>query len=152
LICRPPTLTFPGRAFLFDCRAAALIRDWREQWLAATDGATDEAFAFGWGQLNSCGGPAEVGCGYQTNWTAGALTPAVNTTLGQDPLGEWSGLGEFCAVRLAQDKSLALPQTFQAIILDTPAASGSVHSPYKQAAGARLARGALATAYGYPQA
>ena len=36
----------------------------------------------------------------------------------------------------------------QAVILDTPVASGSVHSPYKQPVGARLARAGLAVAYG----
>ena len=36
----------------------------------------------------------------------------------------------------------------QAVILDTPVASGSVHSPWKQPASARLARGGLAVAYG----
>jgi len=34
------------------------------------------------------------------------------------------------------------------VILDTPVASGSVHSPYKQPVGQRMARGALAVAYG----
>ena len=32
--------------------------------------------------------------------------------------------------------------------MDTPVASGSVHSPFKQVAGQRLARGALGVAYG----
>jgi hypothetical protein len=34
---------------------------------------------------------------------------------------------------------------------DTPVASGSVHSPWKQQVGARLARGALSVAYGMPE-
>jgi hypothetical protein len=54
----------------------------------------------------------------------------------------------FPSIRLAEANTLALPSTFQAVILDTPVASGSVHSPYKQPVGARLARGALAVAYG----
>ena len=34
---------------------------------------------------------------------------------------------------------------------DTPVASGSVHSPWKQQVGSRLARGALSVAYGMPE-
>ena len=66
-----------------------------------------------------------------------------------DPLGKWNS--NFPSIRLAEANTLSLPNTFQAVIVDTPVASGSVHSPYKQAAGARLARGALHVAYGQPQ-
>jgi hypothetical protein len=45
-----------------------------------------------------------------------------------------------------------LPKTFQAVIIDTPVASGSIHSPFKQPAGRRLARGGLAVAYGMTSA
>lgn len=38
--------------------------------------------------------------------------------------------------------------TFQAVIIDTPVFSGSIHSPYKQPVGRRLARGGLDLAYG----
>ena len=50
--------------------------------------------------------------------------------------------------RYAQSNTLSLPKTFQAVIIDTPVASGSIHSPYKQPVGLRLARGGLAVAYG----
>ena len=50
-------------------------------------------------------------------------------------------------IRLAQSNTLSLSNTFQAVILDTPVASGSIHSPYKQPVGARLARGGLRLAY-----
>lgn len=36
----------------------------------------------------------------------------------------------------------------KAVILDTPIANGWIHSPYKQPVGARLARAAMAVAYG----
>jgi hypothetical protein len=45
----------------------------------------------------------------------------------------------------------SLPRTFMAVLLDTPVASGSIHSPFKQPAGDHLARGALDAAYGIPQ-
>lgn len=38
------------------------------------------------------------------------------------------------------------------VLQDTPVASGSVHSPWKQQVGARLARGALKVAYGMVEA
>lgn len=57
----------------------------------------------------------------------------------------------YASLRNAQAHSLALPKTFQAVIVDTPCSSGSVHSPYKQPVGSRLARQALATQYEKPQ-
>ena len=92
----------------------------------------------------------------------------------EDPLGSWrgsqrcpcsmlpppqtcprgtpcQGQGDgFPSVRWAFESALATENTFQATVLDTPSAYGSVHSPYKQPAGSRLARAALATAYGMP--
>ena len=118
-----------------------MINDWRSKWSAGTGGTTDAAFPFGWSQLNS-NSRAQV-------WTLGGTTP-LNSRDPADPLGKWAAHG-FQAIRLAEDETLALPNTFQAVILDTPMADGSIHSPYKQAAGSRLARGALATAYGTPQ-
>merc|ERR1712060_497137 len=51
--------------------------------------------------------------------------------------------------RWAQTQSLsAVPNSFQAVVLDTPSPSGAIHSCFKQQVGARLARGALAKAYG----
>jgi hypothetical protein len=57
----------------------------------------------------------------------------------------------FQSIRLAQTATLALENTFQAVIIDTPVQSGSVHSPYKQPVGSRLARGGLAVGYGLTQ-
>eukprot|EP00040_Diaphanoeca_grandis_P038616 m.256893 g.256893 ORF g.256893 m.256893 type:complete len:558 (-) comp34804_c0_seq1:142-1815(-) len=125
----------------YNCSFQAMIEDWRSKWSEGTDGATDEAFPFGWSQLNSDGG-------FQS-WVEGGTAPLVNTTMGQDPLGMWD-VG-FPSIRLAESNTLMLPNTFQAVILDTPVESGSVHSPFKQPAGDRLLRGALATAYGQPQ-
>jgi sialate O-acetylesterase len=116
-----------------------MIKDWRAKWTQGTSGNTDPEFAFGWAQLNSCSNA--------THWIENATadpTPGL-----EDPFGMWNrGLQ---SIRLAQDATLALPSTFQAVILDTPVASGAIHSPYKQPAGARLARGALNLVYGSPQ-
>jgi len=123
----------------YNCSLAAMISDWRSKWTEGTAGASDPAFPFGWSQLNSNG--------KATDWSKVTTTP-VNATAG-DPLGLWAQ--GFPSIRLAESTTLALPNTFQAVILDTPVASGSVHSPYKQPAGDRLLRGALGTAYGQPQ-
>ena len=67
-----------------------------------------------------------------------------------DPVGAWT-LG-FPSVRWAQTQSLStVPDSFQAVVLDTPSPSGAIHSCFKQPVGARLARGALAVAYGRPK-
>ena len=62
--------------------------------------------------------------------------------------------GGFPGIRWAQSAGYgynpnpAQPNTFQAVILDTPASDGGIHSPFKEAAGARLARASLVQAYG----
>jgi len=63
---------------------------------------------------------------------------------------QWADYGNgFTGIRYAQDNTLAsVANTFQAVIIDTPVASGSIHSPFKQPVGRRLARGALDLAYG----
>lgn len=113
----------------------ALINDWRGKWHNRTCGGTDVDFPFGYVQLNSNGGPSALG------------TNPTNTPSAGDPYGAWhSG---FTGIRWAQTETLrAVHRTFQAVILDTPIANGWIHSPYKQPAGARLARAALAAAYG----
>ena len=115
----------------------ALVEDWRSKWGNRTDGASDASFAFGWVQLNSNGPAARL-----------ATNPA-NVPGPGDPLGAWTK--GFTGVRWAQTAALALHNTFQAVSLDTPAINGWVHSPFKQAVGARLARAALGAAYGKPQ-
>ena len=105
-----------------------------------TDGATAADFPFGWSQLNSAGAVHLYNSPPYNN--TGACQPAAQ---GEGELCEWAAGWE--SIRLAETSTLALPQTFQAVIVDTPVASGSVHSPFKQAAGQRLARGALAVAY-----
>jgi hypothetical protein len=122
-----------------------MIQDWRVKWSAGTRGTTNETFPFGWAQLNSVD--------LATNWVSNGQTPGqphFHRQMPDDPLLTWhSG---FASIRLAESNTLsAVPNTFQAVILDTPVASGSVHSPYKQAAGSRLARGALDVAYGVAQ-
>jgi len=117
----------------YNCSFPAMIKDWRAKWHNYTDGATSLEFPFGWAQLNSDNSlPA-----YTNPKSAGAA---------YGEFGQWEA--GFPSIRLAQTATLALPNTFQAIIVDTPVASGSVHSPYKQPVGARLARGGLAVAYG----
>lgn len=119
----------------YNCSFPAMIRDWREKFHEFTDGATSPHFPFGWAQLNSNG---PIASNYK------------NPALSSKPLGafdEW-GIG-FPSIRLAQTTTLSsLINTFQAVILDTPVASGSIHSPYKQPCGQRLARGGLSVAYG----
>ena len=160
-----------------------MISDWRTKWSNATDGATDATFPFGWAQLNSCGAYTS---GYKNASSPGGLlnpakppgncgkgcAPECNTTcLGE--FHEWGDYGQgFTGIRYAQTNTLSLPKTFQAVIIDTPVASGSIHSPFKQpgecaarlltqsclsqpltwycalrAVGRRLARGGLAIAY-----
>ena len=121
----------------YNCSFQAMIADWRAKWHAATDGATAADFPFGWSQLNSIGPVVK--------YSNPPFDPASNNTHGA--LGEWDS--GFPSIRLAESRTLAaLPNTFQAVIVDTPVASGSVHSPFKQVAGQRLARGALGVAYG----
>ena len=149
-----------------------MIRDWRDQWHIGTAGASDPAFGFGWVQLNSCDravweeSRTVPAVPVRTNWSY--QNPAVDPgPSGDDPLGAWRptsttssckrgqprgtpcrGQGDgFPSVRWAFTQSLVLKNTFQAVIVDTPSAYGSVHSPFKQPAGSRLARGALSTIY-----
>ena len=62
--------------------------------------------------------------------------------------------GNFPGLRWAQSAGFgfspnrAQPNTFQAIILDTADSGGGIHSPFKEAAGTRLARAALKQVYG----
>ena len=126
----------------YNCSFQAMIEDWREKWGAGTDGATSPTFPFGWAQLNSVGGAAVFK----------GTVPLVGGD-STDPLGQWNpaGAAGYASLRNAQSHTLALPKTFQAVILDTPCSSGSVHSPYKQPVGARLARQALVVQYGGTQ-
>jgi hypothetical protein len=162
-----------GDARQYLCGFNAMIDDWREQWHVGTGGASDLAFPFGWLQLNSCfravweESRTQPPVPIATNWSY--QNPKVQPGAVDDPLGEWRptqstsscspsqprgtpcrGQGDgFPSVRWAFTQSLArVNQSFQAVILDTPSAYGSVHSPFKQIAGSRLARAALATIYG----
>ena len=127
----------------YNCSFPAMIEDWRAKWAEGTGGTTEATFPFGWSQLNSDGAA--------TAWSPTGTTPNVpSNDTDPDPLMQWTG-GGFPPIRNAESNTLSVANTFQAVIIDTPVASGSVHSPYKQPAGARLARQALATAYGIPQ-
>ena len=130
----------------YRCSFAAMIRGWRSIW-AATSGTTDPEFAFGFVQLNSVGHPYDYGNTTYRNPPRTGIPPHPTATA-DDPDGRWSGQPGYPSVRWAQAHALTLPNTFQAVSLDTPVFSGSVHSPYKQPVGARLARGALSVAYG----
>ena len=121
----------------YRCSFPSLISDWRSKWNHYTDGAVAADFPFGWAQLNSVNAVDK----YQ-------LTRFDPTCGGEcaGEMDEWrSG---FQSVRLAQASTLLLPNTFMAVILDTPVMSGSIHSPFKQTPGQRLARGAMSVAYG----
>ena len=157
-----------GDARQYNCSMQALVRDWRRNWSEGTGGASDAEFAFGWFQLNSCYRAGEE----ESRTTPPQLIPTnwsyqnPKLTSGHGEFGEWTPCGcaavtpkpprgtpcrgqgaGFPSVRWAFTQSLALRKTFQAVILDTPSAYGSVHSPYKQPAGSRLARAGLATIY-----
>lgn len=135
----PANPTADGRTYL--CSFPAMVASWRNLWTKNTEGATEPEFAFGWAQLNSYGQPD----GPRGHRVTPATQPLRNGTA--DPLGAW--LPGFPSIRWAQTQSLALvPNSFQAVILDTPSPSGSIHSCFKQPVGSRLARGALATVYG----
>ena len=75
------------------------------------EGATSKTFPFGWAQLNS-----------DNNLTAYNNPASAGPAYGE--FGEWEP--GFASIRLAQTNALSLPNTFQAVILDTPVASGSV--------------------------
>jgi len=147
----------------YNCSFGAMITDWRAKWSQHTDGATDPTFPFGWAQINSCGPP---GSDYQNAASPGGILnpakPPSNCGTGCAPacdavcLGrfhEWADYGQgFTGIRYAQTNTLSMPKTFQAVIIDTPDTSGSIHSPFKQPVGRRLARGGLAVAYGMASA
>jgi hypothetical protein len=127
-----------GRTYL--CSFPAMIDAWRALWFNNTDGATDIKFPFGWVQLNSNGQPDGPLAHPQ------ALPSAVQNGT-QDPFGTWRP--GFPSLRWAQTQSLSkVERGFMAVVLDTPSPSGAIHSCHKQPVGSRLARGALATAYG----
>ena len=105
-----------------------------------TDGETDRNFPFGWVQLNSNGQPDGPRAHPQ------ALPSSLQNGT-QDKFGIWKP--GFPSLRWAQTQSiLKVERGFQAVVLDTPSPSGAIHSCHKQPVGSRLARGALATAYG----
>lgn len=167
---RRAPLTIAGCLLSFQ----ALIRDWRTKWSEGTGGVSDAHFPFGFFQLNSCDRAGEEESRSKpphlipTNWS---YQNPKNTPGYKDPLGSWKatttssactagqprgtpcrGQGDgFPSVRWAFTQSLALRNTFQAVIVDTPSAYGSVHSPFKQPAGSRLARAGLAKIYNLSQ-
>jgi len=143
----------------YNCSFPALIGDWRRKWNKYTDGATAIDFPFGWVQIASTGNgndayhdrifnpeqpPSNCGTG---------CTPSCSTECLGD-FHEWGDYNDgFTGIRFAQDNTLnSVANTFQALNIDTPVASGSIHSPFKPTVGRRLARGGLAVAYGVKEA
>ena len=96
-----------------------MVDDWRSKWHQYTDGETSVDFPFVFAQLNSMG-----------NASGQYLHPkAASSEYGE--FGEWAP--GFPSIRLAQSNARrSLSNTFMAVILYTPVASGAVHSPYKQ--------------------
>ena len=143
----------------YDCMFPAMIDDWRDKWHLYTDGQTGRHFPFGWAQLNA---DAPI---HDEAWKVKESYSARNYTFLEDcddtkecwdecttdcmgHLHEWAGA--FPGIRLAQHNALArVENSFMAVTIDTP--GSSVHSPYKQPVGRRLARGALAVRYGLTQ-
>ena len=140
----------------YNCTFPAMIADWRTRWSAATLGEVPNDFPFGYVQLNG-NGKGEYPGPYNNTHGAGKQDrhkPSPNTS--QPPLlppvrFDYSE-GGFPGLRWAQSAGFGFnpnptqPNSFQAVILDTPASDGGIHSPYKEAAGARLARASLARA------
>lgn len=125
-----------GRTYL--CSFPAMIEAWRQLWKQNT--GTTAALPFGWVQLNSYGQPDGP------RGKSPHSPPASLRNGTKDPVGAWAP--GFPSIRWAQTQSLQLvPDSFQAVVLDTPSPSGAIHSCFKQPVGARLARGALAVAY-----
>ena len=130
-----------GDGRLYQCQQAALVRDWRSKWRERTNGSTNASFPFGWVQLNSKGTPPSTL--YTADYTS------ANAWRRGDPIGAYRP--GFTGVRWAQTNALRdVAGTFMAVSLDTPAIDGSVHSPFKQPVGSRMARSALSSAYGVP--
>jgi len=126
-----------GRTYL--CSFPAMVKSWRQLWMQNSGSSIEPAF--GWVQLNSYGSPD----GPRGHSGMPGGQPLRNGS--EDPLGAWSA--GFPSIRWAQTQSLkAIANSFQAVVLDTPSPSGAIHSCFKQQVGSRLARGALATAYG----
>ena len=61
---------------------------------------------------------------------------------------KWHGRLNFLACSYGFAPNPVMPKTFMAVSLDTPNPTGGVHSGFKRPVGARLARAALAEAYG----
>ena len=117
-----------------------MIAAWRQLWKQNTGSAA--TLPFGWVQLNSYGQPD----GPRGEQPKGRILPAGLKNGTEDLVGVWAP--GFPSIRWAQTQSLLrVPDSFQAVVLDTPSPSGAIHSCFKQPVGARLARGALAVAY-----
>ncbi|EOD38950.1 hypothetical protein EMIHUDRAFT_460424 [Emiliania huxleyi CCMP1516] len=141
----------------YSCSFPAMIEDWRAKWHALTDNATARHFPFGWAPLQcaglsapqptvQCASPCDQaqlnsdGTGRQdyTNRTFNPPHPPANCGRGCAPAcsgeyHEWGDYGNgFTGLRYAQSAALRVRNTFQAVIIDTPVASGSIHSPFKQ--------------------
>ena len=128
-----------GRTYA--CSFPAMVQAWRDLWRNNTGSSTE--LTFGWVQLNSFGHPD--GPRDQAHYSPQPVRVGVD-----DPVGAWQP--GFPSLRWAQTQSLVhVSNSFQAVVLDTPSPSGAIHSCFKQPVGARLARGALATAYGRPE-
>jgi sialate O-acetylesterase len=96
----------------YNCSFPAMIEDWRAKFHEHTDGAAAADFPFGWSQLNSVG---VVGTYKTTIFDTAAAS--------HGEFDEWRN--GFPAIRLAESSTLSLANTFQAVIVDTPVASGS---------------------------
>ena len=137
----------------YNCTFPAMIHDWREQWSAATYGEVPVDVPFGYCQLNGNG----KGSTYQQIYgdpKSSAKQDRSRTNNPMPPVRFDYDAGGFPNLRWAQsagygrNPNAAQPNTFQAIILDTADPQGGIHSPYKEAAGTRLARASMIQAYG----
>ena len=123
-------------AAIYNCTFPAMIQAWRQLWHTNTRAQTDLLFPFGFVQLSSWGDPVND-----------PPTTGVDSSV--------------ATVRWAQRHTHdTVAKTFMATAIDLAAYAGGcghdgwphalcIHPGYKQPVGARLARGALSTAYGW---
>ena len=121
----------------YACTFPSLIESWRAHWHAATNGATDPTFPFGFVQLSTWSDKSNSTCG-----DGGSASCDVGVV-------RWGQTANVGSVPNAK-----MPNTFMAVAVDLgdPASpEGDIHPRYKQQVGSRLALAARAVAYKDPK-
>lgn len=121
----------------YACTFPALVASWRARCHAASRGATDAVFPFGFVQLSTWGDAA--------NGTCGDRRTAADSRSCDVGVVRWGQTGNVGFVPNGR-----LPRTFMAVAVDLGDPSspfGDIHPRYKQQVGARLALAARGVAY-----